>query len=253
MSEEWEFYFTRVNDSFASILVDVGLRDTVPDPARTWLLRLWVHFRQVDADGFPGEEESNQFADIEQAIIQEVTGSLDAVLAGRVTTAGRREFFCYAPSFAGFEDAVARCMNRFSGYKWDVETELDPDWEHYLGLLYPSTRDWQQIQNRQVIEQLSQHGDSLEQKRMVFHWAYFPSEASRSQFEADLKQRGFEVTDWSTDDSPDEANLYGIGFERIDHVNWESINQVTLELLELAESHSGNYDGWETTVEGVEP
>lgn len=249
MADEWEFYFTSVNDTFASILVNVGLRETVPDASRTWLLRVWVYFQEVEESGLPGEEEANRFAEVEEALIDLLTSSFDGVLAGRVTAAGRREFFCYAPSFAGFEDAVTQTLGRFPAYQWDSSTELDPDWHQYLHLLYPSPGEWQQIQNRHVIEQLTEQGDSLEKQRTVFHWAYFPDEPSREQFGVLLQQKGYEVTDHSTDVSPDESNLFGIGFERIDHVDWETINRVTSELMELAESFAGSYDGWETTVE----
>lgn len=249
MSEEWEFYFTSVNDTFASILVNVGIHETAPDPNRSWVLRVWVYFQEVEESGLPGEEEANRFAEVEEALINDVTSSLDGVLAGRVTAAGRREFFFYAPTFTGFEDTVAQSLSRFPDYQWDSNSELDPDWQQYLSLLYPSPGEWQQIQNRHVIEQLTEHGDSLEKQRMVFHWAYFPDESSRQQFGDQLQQRGYEVTDQTIDASPDESNLFGIGFERIDRVDWESINRVTSELMELAESFAGSYDGWETTVE----
>ncbi|MFN9880861.1 MAG: DUF695 domain-containing protein [Planctomycetota bacterium] len=249
MSEEWEFYFTSVNGQLASILVDVGIRETAPDSNKPWLLRVWTHFHDVEEHGLPSEAESDAFAEVEETLVATLTNSLDAVLAGRITTAGRREFFCYAPSFVGFEEAMSQCLSRFPDYQWALDTELDSDWSQYLNLLYPNPADWQQIQNRQVIEQLVQHGDSLEKERMVFHWAYFPNESSREQFGDEVKRRGFEITDASEEASPDEANSFGIGFERIEKVDWESINQITLELLELAESLAGTYDGWETTVE----
>jgi uncharacterized protein (TIGR01619 family) len=249
MSEEWEFYFSSVNDKLASILVDVGINDSVPDDDRSWLLRVWVYFENADETGLPQAEESEQFGPIEEALTEAVQSSLDAVLAGRITTDGRREFFFYAPNFAGFEETIARCMSNYPNYEWDFTSEGDGDWDHYSGLLYPSPGDWQQIQNRQLIELLVQHGDSLEKKRIVSHWAYFPDDASRDQFIAAISEKGFEVTEQTSADELAQENPLGVSFERIDHVDWESINVVTLELFELAASLSGNYDGWETTVE----
>ena len=37
--------------------------------------------------------------------------------------------------------------------------------------------------------------------------------------------------------------------ERIDRVDWDSINTVTLQLFDVANNHAGEYDGWETSVE----
>ena len=249
MSDEWEFYFTSVNDNIASILVDVGINDRVPDDDRSWLLRVWFYFESTGETGLPDEEESEKFAPIEEALTEAVQNSLDAVLAGRITTDGRREFFFYAPNFAGFEEAVTRCMTEYPNYEWEVSSEGDGDWNLYSGLLYPGPGDWQQIQNRQLLELLVQNGDTLEKKRTVSHWAYLPDESSRDQFVAAIKEKGFDVTEQTSEDDPGLENQYGVAFERIDHVDWESINQVTLELFELAASLSGNYDGWETTVE----
>ena len=37
--------------------------------------------------------------------------------------------------------------------------------------------------------------------------------------------------------------------ERIDRVGWDSINEVTLDLFDLAQEFGGEYDGWEATIE----
>ncbi len=51
MSEEWDSYFCNVNDKLASIRVDLGIRSTVPDPNRPWLLWVWVYFERPRTDG----------------------------------------------------------------------------------------------------------------------------------------------------------------------------------------------------------
>ena len=51
MSEEWDSYFCNVNDKLASIRVDLGIRSTVPDPNRPWLLWVWVYFERPRVDG----------------------------------------------------------------------------------------------------------------------------------------------------------------------------------------------------------
>jgi hypothetical protein len=100
-----------------------------------------------------------------------------------------------------------------------------------------------------VIERLQEHGDPLEKKRPVFHWAYFSNEASRGQFVADIKDRGFRIANENNVDDPNCSHPLGVSFERIDNVDWDSINQLTLELYELANVLGGDYDGWETSVE----
>ena len=42
MSDDWDFYFARVNDAVSSIFVDLGIRADVPLEKRPWLLWVFV-------------------------------------------------------------------------------------------------------------------------------------------------------------------------------------------------------------------
>jgi uncharacterized protein (TIGR01619 family) len=249
MSNNWDLYFTNVNNQVAAILFDVGIREMAPSEDNPWLLWVWVYFNQSRDDGLPSSQEADLLSQIEDSLLDTVGCAVNGFLAGRITTDGRREFYFYAPTFVGFGDAVARGMARFADYKWDADSKHDPEWTQYLERLYPTPREWQQIKNRHVIEQLQKHGDPLQKKRLVFHWAYFSSEPSRSQFVAEVKNRGDAVTDESAVPAPNSPYPWSVRFERIDNVDWNSINQVTIELFELADSLAGDYDGWETSVE----
>jgi len=116
-------------------------------------------------------------------------------------------------------------------------------------VLHPSPHDWQRIKNRHVIEALQKHGDSLEKQRVVMHWAYFDRDSSREQFVAHLTDRGYTVTSQGRVDDPNSRFPLSVAFERIDRVDWDSINEATVELWDLAQSLGGDYDGWETSVE----
>ena len=41
MSDQWDFYFARVNDAESSLFVDLGIRKDVPVASRPWLLWVW--------------------------------------------------------------------------------------------------------------------------------------------------------------------------------------------------------------------
>lgn len=249
MSNKWDFYFTNVNDKIASVFVDLGIRDVAPDPNNPWLLWVWVDFNHPREDGLSSPQESNSLSQIEDSLEEAVRESVNGTLVGRITTDGRREFYFYAPAFAGFDDAVACGMKAFPDYRWNASTKHDPEWRQYLGLLYPSPTDWQRIKNRHVVEQLQKHGDSLEKRRPVFHWAYFATQSSQEQFVAAVRARSYVVTNQGTDDDVNSTHPWSVSFERVDNVDWSSINQVTIDLMQLANSLSGEYDGWETSVE----
>jgi hypothetical protein len=118
-----------------------------------------------------------------------------------------------------------------------------------LNVLYPSPEEHQRIKNRHVIEAIERHGDSLKKPRPVRHWAYFKSPQDRNQFIARAANAGFNVTDLPESDDSAAENPYGVTLERIDPVDWDSINEATLELFRLARDVNGDYDGWETSIE----
>ena len=52
----------------------------------------------------------------------------------------------------------------------------------------------------------------------------------------------------SKSDDPKGEHPYGVMLQLIDRVDWNSINEATLELFHLAQEVNVNYDGWETSV-----
>ena len=93
MSDEWDSYFANVNDELASLFVDLGIRDSLPDPLRPHLTWCWVYMNQPRADGLSDGDEAPLLGAIEDDFL----GSLkETAFAGRITTAGRREFISIA-------------------------------------------------------------------------------------------------------------------------------------------------------------
>ena len=249
MSDAWDFYFANVNDVIASLFVDLGIRDSIPDTERPWLLWSWVYFRHRRDDGLSSSEEAPILHQIEDALTKAVKEATVAELVGRITTAGRREFYFYGPQTDRFEEAVASALKSFPDYEFDSGTKEDAEWSQYLSVLYPSPEEHQRIKNLHVIEALERHGDPLKTPRPVSHWAYFSSPQDRNKFIAKAVNAGFKVADESKSDDPEAEHPYGVTLERIDRVDWDSINEATLVLFRFAQEVSGDYDGWETSVE----
>lgn len=249
MSDAWDFYFANVNGVIASLFVDLGIRDSVPNADRPWLLWTWVYFRKPRPDGLSSSEEAPILNDIEDSLTKAGKETAEAELVGRITTAGRREFYFYGPRPDEFETAVAIALKSFSDYEFDTGAKEDPEWSQYLNVLYPSPEEHQRIKNRHVIDVLEKHGDSLKKPRPVSHWAYFKSAQDRNTFIAKAVGAGFKVINQSQSDDLEADHPFGVTLERMDRVDWDSINEVTLELFRSAEQVNGDYDGWETRIE----
>jgi hypothetical protein len=248
VSEKWDFYFTNVNDATASIFVDMGIRDCVPVQDRPWLLWVWVYFQKPRPDGLSSNEEADTLFSIEDALKATITESAGADLVGRITTSGRREFYFYGPTELGLDAAWAKLKSAFPTYEFDSGTQFDESWSQYLNVLYPGPEDRQRIANLHVIESLQKHGDSLQQARPVSHWAYSRTEYERQEFTERARALGFIPINEHAGESHEELP-FGVTLERVDRVDWPSINEVTIQLFRMANDSSGEYDGGETSVE----
>lgn len=248
MADDWDFYFCRVNDVPSSIFVDLGLRAGAPDPARPQLLWIWVPMRAPRPDGLSSAEEADPLGAIEDALTGALRTRLDAVLAGRITGAGRREFYFYAPHATAFASHVASVFRAFPDYAPDVGEQPDPEWGQYLALLYPNPRQLERIRNRRVIAALEEAGDVLVTPRPITHWLYFADPAARAATAATLAAAGFAV---ELEDARVEAapHPYPLRVERVDRATQDAVDAAVFQLLDAMAGVEAEYDGWESPVE----
>lgn len=252
MSDKWDFYWSNVEDQMASIYLDLGATNEAPETDNPHLLCIWVYFQDPTVDGLSRSTESPTLFAIEDALVETVGVGLSARYVGRMTTDGYRVFYFYGPSPDRFDEAVSRGMHTFPKYEWDTHHEPDAEWEHYRTFLFPSPTDRQRIMNRHVIHELEKAGDQLALERPVSHWIYFEQSRNRMRFAKRARGLGFKiVNEFEAEQNGENGTKrpFGITIERTDCVELTAIDEVTITLLELAESTSGNYDGWETEVD----
>ena len=252
MSDEWDFYFARVNDAVSSIFVDLGIRAEVPMEKWPWLLWVRVQLQAPKPDGLSTNEEARKLNEIGEALDSMVSVTCGAQLVGRVTGNGRREFYFYAAEPGELTASVAGAMKAFAEYKYETGSSFQPEWEQYL-MLYPSETNLERMQNRRMLEQLAKEGDSHEIPRKVEHWLYFGDEASRAACRDTLVAIDFAIEDEGMAEEEGEDMPYALVVSRIDSVDSHTINGITLELLRLAGEHCARYDGWECPVARAEP
>jgi hypothetical protein len=244
VSDEWDFYFARVNDAVSSIFVDLGVRADAPIEKRPWLLWVWVEMQSARADGLSSNEEAPTLHAIGEALVASVSAACGGQLVGRITGAGRREFYFYASEPGELETAAAHAMKAFDTYKYETGSSFQPDWDQYVNLLYPSQSNLERMQNRRLLEALAEQGDVHELPRKVDHWLYFADEASRDTCRDTLIAIEFALVEESRSDDPDDPLPWVLVVARVDPVDSHTINGITLELARLAGEHGGSYDGW---------
>ena len=240
MSDEWDFYFLRVDDKPASIFVDLGLEADAPIAGLGQMAWIRLYFHNAREDGLSSEDEYPVLIAIEDAL-QQVLVRDDTRYVGRNTTDGFRDFVFYTVDVSDWSRRAADALAMFHSYEYDTGAREDFEWSVYFNFLLPSARDRQRISNRSVCDALREKGDALSAQREIDHWAYFPSAAERDAFVISASQAGYSLrTLIEPDENQDQhgAHLFKI----------ESPDQPDIDLMEMASSHNGDYDGWETQI-----
>jgi len=246
MSEpKWNFYLCNVNDKQASIYLNLALREEAPIDSMPWLLWVWVDLKTPRSDGLSRSEEAPVFYQIEDALTATISASCRAVLAGRITTDGRREFYFYGEENDGFSSAVHQALSAFEGYRFDLGSQYEADWNQYLNVLYPNPEELQRIGNRDVLDVMKREGDSPVIPREVMHWIYFKASDCRSSFRSEVEALGYRI---DSENEVQTATPYSIAVSRTQSIEQDRIDETVLELFRLAERFSGEYDGWESPV-----
>jgi hypothetical protein len=247
LSDEWDFYFARLNDAPASIFIDLGIATDVPLEKRPWLLWVWVPLKAPKPDGLATNDEAPVLNDIGTALDASLSVTCGAQLVARVTGTGRREFYFYAEEPGELQAAAASALNSFDGYSHEYGSTFQPDWDQYR-MLFPSESNLERMQNRRLLESLAEQGDAHEVPRKVEHWLHFADEETRAACRDTLTAIEFAVEDESRLDDDDQDLPYQLVVSRVDSVDTHTINGITLELARLARESGGLYNGWECAV-----
>ena len=245
MTDNWKPYLCNVNGKLASILVNLGLRDSAPLFSKPWLLWVWVYFQSPRPDGLSDAEEAPRLYKIEDALTLRLAQACQALLSGRITTEGRREFYFYGETNAGFRKAAAGALTAFDGYKFDLGEQEDSSWGQYLDVLYPSLEDLERIANMDLLDELLKRGDVLTIPREVQHWVSFRTQQSRASFREAARVAGYVIV--GETESEGEFS-FGMSVTRTQSIEQKLIDQTVIELLRLCRSLNGDYEGWETQV-----
>ena len=245
MTNDWDFYFCRVDDSPASIFVDLGASTVAPLAQFPVMAHVRLYLRNPREDGLSSQAEFETLRSLEDAL-ESLQSDAEGTYVGRCTSDGCRDFYFYARNGISWEKRVATIMKDFPAYEFECGTRSDPAWTAYFNFLYPSDEDRERIQNRRTCEVLEKNGDKLTTARPVDHWAYFPNPELRRAFVQDAQALGYDVAEWIDSTSADErcgVRLSAVGLPSLD-----TIDELTLPLFRAARARGGEYDGWETQV-----
>lgn len=246
--EEWEFYFSNVDDKLGSLFVDIGLHKVAPMADKPNVVWVSIKMNNPREDGLSSQEESELLCDIEDALVGKIISKHNSIYVGRLTSAGDRDLYFYFGETTLYDKTISEVMVAYPKYQFDFGSKEDKEWGGYFDFLYPLPQQFQSIQNRRVIDQLEKGGDKLTKEREVFHWIYFKSNSDRVKFLEKIKNDNFSIVCKDSDESWGEFS-HRLQIKRIDKVDQNSVDEFVIHLWKLANEIGGDYDGWETSIE----
>lgn len=262
-ADSWYFYYLVVEDALATCAANIDEMSNVPDKTRPWLHMVKVNLASPNAEGLASEEESDSLRNIRDALTQELSQSMDAVICGVFTTNGYSDHFFYGNLSGPLEPYVGKVMARFDGYKWVCNTTSDPDWKHYIDVIRPDLYDRQRMRDMNLITRLREQGDVLSTPRSITHRAYFQNDDGRQKFIDFIKAVGFRLLEENESDEtefdkpwilPQRANHpCAVTFVREDMIEVHAIVFLTKNILDVALGFEGYYAGWDSPVQRMRP
>jgi hypothetical protein len=244
-SDDWDFYYCRVDDKPASIYLDLAAIEEAPKASLPCMAYIRLSMREPRPDGLSSQAEFGTLCALEDHLVATLINDGVQYL-GRCTTNACRDFVFYIAHAQAWPTHVAASMQAFPDYSYEVGTREDPEWSTYTGYLYPGERDLQIIQNRRVCQLLEERGDALQAPREIDHWLSFASPQALANYVQAVAPQGFAVRSQASE--PDEAGRYSLQLWRTDVPGYSAINEVALPLFDLARASEGVYEGWESVL-----
>ena len=244
VSENWGVYITNINERVAYVRLDVGIKESVPIKEAGTLVKvimrmkpfLFLKDRKLDL---------NLMGTIEEDIMEHIPESSSHFFVGVITFKNKKTIYYYTSNAAALQKALEHILARYRKVDFEIKQKDDQGWDFYNNYLYPDPYEEQWMHNDRLLRLLEKNGDDLKTPRKTSHWFYFKSVQDRNQFQEIIAKEGFDilVTEEVEGDLP-----YQLQVERIDKVDYNSINELTSFLVKHALDNKGQYDGWETQV-----
>ncbi len=234
--DAYEFYPCLVDGAPASIYVNLRF-ESEPDPKLDTRYTVAIHMRERGEHGIGTADEAAAINLVEEAVITGVAADAIAYV-GRLRTRGIWETVLYGP--AGHADALRGIATDRAGDRTiEVRSEHDVSWSYYRDLLLPDAERRQWMDDRRMVEILSEQGDRLTTPRRVDHQLAFPTVAASEAFVSAATALGFAL---------DRTEELTVRVHRLDPIELEHIHEVVMALADAATAHGGRYERWEAGI-----
>lgn len=246
---ELGFFRCDFNGAPASVLVNLELGSDARDENRPVLLSVWIKMRAPNDQGLSGPAEGPAYDNLSAALESAITAQMDALFAGQITRAGRWELYFYAANERHLKNVVRQAILGTPEYLYSVGSKIDANWEFYKQSLYPSNqKDLQQILNYSLIRHLRESGVSLARPLNMVHRVLAGNETNVNALVGEICRRGYTQQEGESGSDMQDGSAKVLLVGRFEIIDLTSLNQSSLELIDICNMNAGRYMGCECVV-----
>ena len=238
MSDHWEVYYS---NSKSVVRVDVGIADNVPIDGANTIMEVNMKSRSI----FSKKLNSELVAEAEDEIDSLLTEN--DLVVGAITCADSKSFYYYTKYKDSLFNKMNKVLSKYKKLQCVISIGEDPNWEFYRNTLYPDAFEIQRMLDRKIVQQLSDYKDDHQVPREIKHWVYFLEIENREDFKRNLDSSFYNIVE-EVILHDDSKYPYQLVISHISTSEFETINQITTELLTKTIEAQGNYDGWQSPV-----
>lgn len=231
---DWFTYEWHMEGDPANFAVDTSYLSKAPHPNKPVLMHIRCEMQDQGELSARGRRHIDR---VEKKCIKE----LKALYVGYIQDASRRVMFFYTDR-PERSRALEEIADKERLLYCAVGCTDDPEWNTYLGLLYPDAAKFQTESNRENIELYRRKGDCVTAARRITFHMYFPLENHVVQFAEEARLAGFAIGD--VEFSPELDEPYGIALHRIGTLEKPCLDAYTTDAIYLAEKYLGKLLYW---------
>lgn len=237
--ESWASYLTVEDDQVLSVRYNTYAAEQSVEDVTTYTVT--VGMKAARADGARSMAEFDALVALEDALASVVIGKGGAFLGAR-SGGFQVEMAFEAPSDVTGLRGDLNAVVAEHGYGGTTEQTQDPNRRVFRTKYLPDPQELVRQNTQEVLMQLQIGGDALTQARPISHYVYFSKDVDAQVFAAMMDAHGFFV---------DVRNSDGDVLVILQHTSvpdlW-MLSDVSFQLAQDAEKHSGFYNGWETVL-----
>ena len=237
-SDNWDIYFSE-RDGAHFVRFDTSVGNITEDVKKQYphIIEL-----QVPITDLYDPSETARLAKIEDNFSH---GSYDVRFIGALTYNDSRSFvFCCGGAEADINSIIKTLMSANKNVEYSFEVFLNNNLRYYDEVFAPNVHERNWMSNRHLDDAMRNQGEAFKKPREIDFFWWFDSDRHIAEISDKLCEKGFK----ELHREKAEDGKYSLHLVLNDIPEFNRMNKITSELIDLTDGTDGVFDGWGCSV-----